>query len=185
MARIGFDKNTVRDLMSIVDEGKETISEMEYVRICNAMKFLHERTTQPVPTISESHPLSLAVSRWERRVRKLERYIEYSKPVHNNVKNVHRQHAIEEILPHIILEWRGPRNGIIKMKNSDIKKYFDYIINEGLIDIQKFKEKCYNNMIIECENNIRSLTLDLDVARSRLEDAKQDLESLIDLGRLH
>lgn len=175
MSSIGFDNTTVRELMSIVDEGKENITEVDYVKICNAMKFLHDRTQQSIHTMSESHPLSLSVSRWERRVRKLERYIEYSKPIHNSVKNIHRQHAIEELLPHIVLEWRGPRNGIIKMKNSDIKKYVNEIINEGLIDIEKFKEKCYNNLIIECENNIRSLTLDLDVARSRLEDARQEL----------
>ena len=181
MTSIGFNRSSINDLMSIVDDNKESINEMQYIRICNAVKFLHDKTYEPIEIkIWSSHPLSLTVNRWERKVRKIERYIEYAKPMNNSVKNIHRQKIIEEIYPNILIDWRGVRNGVIKMKQWDITKFVDKMIHEHVIDIHRFKERCYQFMIEECDNNVRLLSIDLEVAKNKLEDARNELRFAIE-----
>ncbi len=41
MASISFNHQTVRDLMNMVDDHQENVSENQYIEMCNAMKFLH------------------------------------------------------------------------------------------------------------------------------------------------
>lgn len=47
MASMNFDQKTVSDLMSLIDDHKDDIIEADYIKICNVMKFLHQRTSQP------------------------------------------------------------------------------------------------------------------------------------------
>ena len=49
MAAMNFDQKTVSDLMSLIDDHKDDVNEADYIKICNAMKYLHQRTTQPQP----------------------------------------------------------------------------------------------------------------------------------------
>ena len=47
MASMGFSSTTVASLMSLVDEHKEEVTEASYIEMCNALKHLHNRCTQP------------------------------------------------------------------------------------------------------------------------------------------
>ena len=47
MASIGFTTENVHLLMSIIDEKKDEMSEMEYLQICNMMSTLYKISTHP------------------------------------------------------------------------------------------------------------------------------------------
>lgn len=49
MASVGFDKDSVTTLMSLVDEHKDDIKEGEYLKLCNLMKFLFSQQKNEVP----------------------------------------------------------------------------------------------------------------------------------------
>lgn len=49
MASMNFDRSTVAELMSLVDDVRDELKEGTYLQMCNAMKYLHDRTQRPVP----------------------------------------------------------------------------------------------------------------------------------------
>lgn len=56
MASMKFDRQTAQTLMSLIEDNKEKITENEYVKLCNASKFVYENseminTTTPQPSI--------------------------------------------------------------------------------------------------------------------------------------
>lgn len=53
---MNFDSNTVSMLMNMVDDHKENIKEVDYLKICNAMKLLHYTVHQPTPTPVQHQP---------------------------------------------------------------------------------------------------------------------------------
>lgn len=49
MTSLSFDSNTLNQMMNLVDENSENISEKSYLQMCNALKFLHNsQNTAPV-----------------------------------------------------------------------------------------------------------------------------------------
>lgn len=66
MAFMGFDRDTLIDLMSIVDDNKTNINEAKYVKMCNALRALNQmlldqqqkssRRTAPPPNPNPSPP---------------------------------------------------------------------------------------------------------------------------------
>ena len=119
MASMRFDQNTVVDMMSLVDDHRDELKEADYVKICNAMRYLHQHFTAPQPPPppppqSTPQPAPRPVPRpapqpaprpvprptplreleWPRiRLERLER----SAVV---VINAHRQKVIEELMQH-------------------------------------------------------------------------------------
>ena len=63
MASMNFDSNTVSMLMNMVDDHKENIKEVDYIKICNAMKVLHYTVHQPTPTPVQHQPTPTPVRR--------------------------------------------------------------------------------------------------------------------------
>lgn len=55
MTSIGFSIQSVGSLMSLVDEHKEDISDATYLEVCNALKFLHDKTEQDRRPITPIH----------------------------------------------------------------------------------------------------------------------------------
>lgn len=55
MASMNFDNETIQTLMVLVDDNKEELKEADYVKICNAMKFLHDRYQHP-PLFTQDQP---------------------------------------------------------------------------------------------------------------------------------
>ena len=52
MASMNFDKKTVCDIMSLIDENKDDINEASYIKMCNAMRSLHQLVSQMETTPS-------------------------------------------------------------------------------------------------------------------------------------
>ena len=44
MTSLGFNRDTIIKLMSMIDDSKYDVSESEYIKMCNAMKYLHSNT---------------------------------------------------------------------------------------------------------------------------------------------
>jgi hypothetical protein len=67
MASMGFDKETVVALMSLVDEQKDKLNEAEYVKMCNAIRDMHRRVDiQPTSSVGPgpTPPLSYTEIQW-------------------------------------------------------------------------------------------------------------------------
>jgi len=45
MAALQFNQDTVRDLMSFIDDNKHQFNECQYIQFCNAIKFLHSNSS--------------------------------------------------------------------------------------------------------------------------------------------
>lgn len=66
MASMGFSVDTVQDLMTLVDDHKHEIKEQSYLKICNAIQFLHRQQTRlqappPQPPTPTSTPTLIEI----------------------------------------------------------------------------------------------------------------------------
>ena len=127
MASMGFDQATIIELMSLVDDNKERMKEANYVKICNAMRYLHNRfTTTPSQPVQQPAELQLA----ELRVINIRRSIQIMERTTPVVVNAHRQQVIEEVTQQPL---RGPRGGVKTLKTSEIHRLVQELISRGLI----------------------------------------------------
>lgn len=57
MSSMNFDTATISVLMTMVDEHKDDIKEGDYIKVCNAMKFLynHSLDSRPKPVLITNH----------------------------------------------------------------------------------------------------------------------------------
>ena len=184
MASMGFDQSTVIEMMSLVDEHRDGLKEVNYVKICNAMRFLHQRFTAPptpaptpAPRPVQPTPAPRPVPRptppptpvrayreleWPRmRLETLER----SAVV---VINAHRQKVIEELMQHTLT---GPRGGAIVLKRVQIDQYVEQFIDVGLIhDQAEFQRLSVMKAKEERDREIHRQRVHLNNERTRLEN---------------
>ena len=184
MASMGFDQSTVIEMMSLVDEHRDGLKEVNYVKICNAMRFLHQRFTAPptpaptpAPRPVQPTPAPRPVPRptppptpvrayreleWPRmRLETLER----SAVV---VINAHRQKVIEELMQHTLT---GPRGGAIVLKKVEIDQYVAQFIEVGLIQHQaEFQRLAVTKANEERDREIHRQRVHLNNERTRLEN---------------
>ena len=174
---MGFDQSTVIEMMSLVDEHRDGLKEVNYVKICNAMRFLHQRFTAPptpAPTPAPRpvqptpaprpvpRPTPLRELEWPRiRLERLER----SAVV---VINAHRQKVIEELMQHTLT---GPRGGAIVLKKVEIDQYVAQFIEVGLIQHQaEFQRLAVTKANEERDREIHRQRVHLNNERTRLEN---------------
>lgn len=55
MASMGFSQSTISELMSLVEDNKDNVSEATYVEICNAMKYLYDKKQNDTTTNSNNN----------------------------------------------------------------------------------------------------------------------------------
>jgi hypothetical protein len=195
MASMGFDQTTVREMMSLVDEHRDELKEADYLKICNALKYLHQRIqTPPTPTPTPTSPLrspfyqTTGPSETDRllqqirdlecRVRCMRESIRFRlQPRYVNTVNSHRQSVIEELKPDVRELLRGPRGGAPTMTTAQIKHYTDILIQDGLLtgpqDLkdradQKKVDQC-NAIIARTEDTIRDMEAEIVRKRQRLQ----------------
>lgn len=159
MASIGFDKFSVCDIQSLIDEHRDGFKEADYLKICNAMKYLYEhapndpQTNQSVDdsdsdsdsiydaeTESDSDSGSDSENQNVQRRYELEtlhsQIINYQNIIWNAeerprpVCNSHRQQVIEDLLQ---LNFRGPRGGKQTLTRSVIKQIIPLLVQRGLL----------------------------------------------------
>lgn len=58
MASISFDQSTINMLMSLIDDNINEFQEGDYVKMCNALKFIHHHVHQQVPIYTNSMAVS-------------------------------------------------------------------------------------------------------------------------------
>ena len=58
MASIPFDQSTIRMLMSLIDDNINEFQEGNYVKMCNALKFIHHHVDKQVPIYTNSMAVS-------------------------------------------------------------------------------------------------------------------------------
>ena len=191
MASMGFDQSTVIEMMSLVDEHRDGLKEVNYVKICNAMRYLHQHFTapqpppppppqstpqpaprpapRPVPRPAPQpaprpvpRPTPLRELEWPRiRLERLER----SAVV---VINAHRQKVIEELMQHTLT---GPRGGAIVLKRVQIDQYVEQFIDVGLIhDQAEFQRLSVMKAKEERDREIHRQRVHLNNERTRLEN---------------
>ena len=153
MTSMGFNRETIIKLMAMIDDGKNDVTESDYIRMCNAMKYLHSNTPaieptppeQPPPITPPSSPtLQSTTVRYNRelcdrlqdqiniqlrRVERLKNEMESFR--HLRTVNKHYQQVIEELLPETKI--RGPRGGMKQMSSHDIKKYTETLLRRNLL----------------------------------------------------
>ena len=133
MASMGFDLSSINEIMSLIDDNKDHVSEGEYLKLCNAMKFLHqslsEQSRKEEPQWSELDWLLM-------RMRSLQDRINIYERIPNPIVNLHKQKVIEELTGFAIT---GPRGGIRKMKTIDIQNQIQQLISDGRVrDMSQF-----------------------------------------------
>lgn len=155
MTSLGFNRETIIKLMSMIDDGKYDVTESDYIRMCNAMKYLHSNTPsiessphqqeqQQPPITPPSSPTPQSTERYNRelcdrlqdqiniqlrRVERLKNDMESFR--HLRTVNKHYQQVIEELLPESKI--RGPRGGMKQMSSQDIKKYTETLLRRNLL----------------------------------------------------
>ena len=176
MASMGFDKDTLVELMSLVDRHQDDIKEADYVKMCNVMRYLHQKFQEPErPTHQTSPPspqtqssvryteLQLA----ELRVQGILTAIRQSQARSPVVLNIHRQKVIGELTEEC---FRGPRGGMKKLRGVEITNRISLLISSGLI----FDEAHFENLAVikareDARAHIRRLRVLLNESRTQLE----------------
>lgn len=171
MASMGFDKETVVALMSLVDEQKDKLNEAEYVKMCNAIRDMHRRVDiQPTSSVGPgpTPPLSYTEIQWAMmRVEGLRREIQIREGRSSVVVNSHRQLVVEELTQRAI---RGPRGGVRVMSTIEIDRSEDGLIRRGLVqDHSHFEALALVKCREENDRVIRQHRVTLNMARTRLE----------------
>jgi len=109
---MGFNRDTVVSMMSIIDEHKDDTTEACYIEMCNALKHLHsqckprEDTQSHYPPQSNQHPYSqiqIQVDRLDRQITYLQSLIVSN----GRVTNQDKVKALTMILDNFSIEYRS------------------------------------------------------------------------------
>ena len=196
MASMGFDKKTLIDLMSLVDDHKDDMNEATYVKMCNVMRTLnqvqcamdatHQRAAPPPthpraapPPTPPIHPRAhfTVFTRFQvadRRVELLRREVALAQVHINNprVLNCHRQAVIEELTQQ---SFKGPRGGLKFLTNSDIQQHVQDLITRGLIvDQHDFVLKCLEKSAEHAMSHLRRQKVLLNHAITSLDIIRRE-----------
>jgi len=174
---MGFDQTTVVEMMSLVDEHRDELKEAEYVKICNAMRYLHQRTQAaprqaPTPApqaapqmpahmrspfyyrvpLTEHEQVQRDIDTFEQRVRSIESSIRMNQPTNVRTVNLHRQLVIVELMPDVA-RYRGSL--LVKMKTEEIRRHTQTLIDRGIItSAQDMKNRADRKKREDCQARI-------------------------------
>lgn len=181
MAAMGYNAETVRELMELVDNHKADIKESSYIQICNAVKFLHQRHQQqnqppnpneiPIPTIVRTDTIVHQVDPW-RNNREV-----------NNLRSIMRNltHQIDTYRRYILDTTPGRITNADKFsvlthnfaytgpnRTTEMTSFINQLLQSQYITKRSFKELCD-------EAKMQRHTNDIDTMRSRLDQATLQL----------
>ena len=175
MTSLGFNRDTIIKLMSMIDDSKYDVSESEYIKMCNAMKYLHSNTpiidsymTPPLTTLPLTPPTQ-STERYNRilcdrlqdqiniqltRIERLKSELETFR--HLRTVNKHYQEVIEELLPDTKV--RGPRGGMVQMTSQEIKGHIEMLLRRNLLTSKNdIKYKAESKKQREKENIMQNI----------------------------
>ena len=151
MTSMGYTTQTVSDLMSLVDDHKDELTEQTYVQICNAMKVLHQQSKKPEPlpqprritATVQQHSLNSEIAVIEYRIQGL---IEEISILENSIRNF-RPIRITNTDKNIVLQEFGYTGPI---RTQQISAFLKHLIENNVLTTKRYKE------LLECRKTIRS-----------------------------
>ena len=202
MASMQYDDNTLRNLMTLLDEHKGDVTEGEYIEMCNLLKDVHQigraamhqqvppRVPPQIPRVPPQFPpgttrgdidritIPSEFDIANRRVECLRREVGLAQVHINNprVLNSHRQAVIEDLTQQ---SFRGPRGGLKMLTNSEIEQHVqDLITRELIVDQRDFVMKCLEKASDQAMCYLRRQRVLLHEARTRLEILRRQRNAL-------
>jgi len=201
MASMRFDRSTVVEMMSLVDEHRDELKEADYVKICNAMRYLHQRTqetprTPPTPTpqaapqmpahmqspfyrghMTDHEYLQRDIHFVEQRIHSKEYSIRMNQSTLIRTVNLHRQQVIVELMPDVA-RYRG--RSLVKMKTDEIRRHTQTLIDSRLItSLRDMKTRADQKKCEDCQSRIDRLEQDIRELQGTLEELRERLQSTL------
>ena len=182
MTSMAFDNNTVTEIMSLIDEHKDNIQEGEYIKICNAMKYLHEQSikskqqkySDTIPIDPDIYMRTL-INNIYKKVRELttskqqlETFIELNEPITTYKGRLSLQDKHNVLMKFIEFDDED-----VKPKKKDVYIIQKRIIEHNLISINELNE-LYNK-----EKELRINKLREDAIR-KIEDTQRRIIKIND-----
>jgi hypothetical protein len=185
MASMGFNIQTVVEMMAVIDEHRDSIKEADYVKFCNALKHLHgevqeSASTTPRYVSAVQQPIQelfYQLHKTEDEIRHLKRTYDLYAPTYVRLLNAHKQMVIVELLGKEVVT--GPRGGTTILKKRDIVFYITYLRNIGLIENElDFNMRADQKKIEECNKIRLGIGSMITHLQQKLEQIKVDIERL-------
>jgi hypothetical protein len=172
-----IDTDTIRKLLDLVEDNKDTFNEFEYIQSCNALKELYTRSKTEFIDIPESvleliYGLQNKEASMISKIQKLEDELQQPVPA-IPVTNKDRQQLIELLWPETIR--RGPRGGVVKMTVTEIKTCISYIAMTTPIDEVAFEKIVLEKLYQEHNRHMRNTLNKLKEAHSELRSWRNRL----------
>jgi hypothetical protein len=148
MASMHFDHTTLTTLMEMVEDAG--LKEAEYLKACNALKYLHESMNHPervqvgsterdqvlyrTGELSELDTVRMEIHRNMQQIECLREGMTRARPENVRTVNMHRQCVIVQLMPEV----QGRRGRV--MKTDEIKQHTQTLIERRLItDVKEMK----------------------------------------------
>jgi hypothetical protein len=176
---MSFDKDTIVEMMTLIDIHQDDVKEAEYVKMCNAIRYLYQGfKDKPIPTSRASPPPSTQSVRFTElqlaqfRVEGINTAIRQSEVRTPDILNIHRQKVIEELTQE---SFRGPRGGIKILRRVDINRKVPLLISSGLIiNEDHFEELSMVKAREDAASYIRRLRVLLNESVTQLENLRSE-----------
>ena len=175
---MGFNKQTLQEIMSIIDDSKEHVKEADYLKMCNAIQFFHKNCPM---FLNDTNTIQYKKLIREKNLIKDQLSILNSKSKIQSKKqrilNCHKQQVIENILEFSSV---GPRAGYVRMSTKDISKYEKQIIEESISTLSELNDKYLSTCVSDNEklldyymNEIQRLRLEYNTTKLKIRNLLQ------------
>jgi hypothetical protein len=144
---MGFDQNSIREMMILIEESKDKVKEGDWIKMTNAVKYLYEQSHQIAHEVSPLQRTDSILNSVSEEVRDLRELRERFKLSQNHVKNCRK--ALEE-----------ERRSVLRLQNVDKQKalqnfdyqgratnaelipFYDQLITSGRLTPSDYKRLC-------------------------------------------
>ena len=133
MASMSFDNNTVFAMMMLLDNNKDDVKESDYIKICNALKFLHNKLNNTIHSNQNQNTP---------RLNYLTQQIEYFDSVINNIGNgrvinIDKVKTLKSFLNDVRVPYRLDHPSYTIITNERVKELEDVVFNCPSINISR------------------------------------------------
>ena len=146
MASLRYEKETINKLMTVVDNNQDQLSEGDYIKICNAIKLLHDNSCKPFPLHSITEYLNKdAVESCKDSIHFERNNLKYLEEMVHSTKDEIAD--IEKEIKHVTLHNKNPKKNKYKLKSLNSQLF---LLKENIT--------VYHKKIADCNKKIATIS---------------------------
>jgi len=145
---MNFDKNTISVMMALLDDHKDDVKESEYIKICNALKFIHNKLnmiqTDPQPNSERLNYLTTRIAYFDSVINNMG---------NGRVTNGDKVKTLMCLLDELSILYSHDPYDIIVTTNNRVKELEDLLTNNISRTTLRSKYQTTRNVRVEHEKN--------------------------------